>query len=165
MRVPTRKSENYARPKRDPFITQNKFNELQTKLEKIKKSLPALIEEVQRLAQMGDFSENVPYQMAKGKLRGLNRRILEIEDQLKHSQIIELPQDAGKVSVGHFVTIEINGKRKKYQILGSEETNPSLGIISRNSPLGSALLGRRAGETFELRLAGKIVECKIIEIE
>ena len=153
------------RTKRDPFITKEKFIELQNKLERLKKSRPALIEEVQRLAQMGDFSENAAYQMAKGKLRGLNQRILEIEDQINHAEIIEPTNDKDVVRVGHKVTIEINGRQKTYQILGSSESDPSRGIISRNSPLGEALLGGRVGDSVDVRLAGKSVEYKIIEIE
>jgi transcription elongation factor GreA len=165
MRVPTRRAEKLIRTKRDPFITKEKFIELQNKLERLKKSRPALIEEVQRLAQMGDFSENAAYQMAKGKLRGLNQRILEIEDQINHAEIIEPTNDKDVVRVGHKVTIEINGRQKTYQILGSSESDPSRGIISRNSPLGEALLGGRVGDSVDVRLAGKSVEYKIIEIE
>jgi transcription elongation factor GreA len=56
------------------------------------------------------------------------------------------------------------GKEKTYLILGSSETNPSAGIISRNSPLGAALLGRKAGDIVEVFLANKKTEYKIISI-
>ncbi|MFH0814829.1 MAG: hypothetical protein V1902_01950, partial [Candidatus Falkowbacteria bacterium] len=79
MRVPTRRAEKNIKNTFDPFITQTKFDELKIKLEKLKKSQPTAISEVQRLAEMGDFSENAAYQMAKGRLRGINQRILELE--------------------------------------------------------------------------------------
>lgn len=66
---------------------------------------------------------------------------------------------------GGFVTVEVHSARKTYQILGSSETNPASGVISRHSPLGKALLGRRVGEVVAVQLANKLVEYKIIKIE
>ncbi len=76
MQVPIRKKETYIKPKPDPYLTEAKFQELQNKLEKFKTyTRPRAAEEVKRLAEMGDFSENVGYQVAKGRLRGLNQKI------------------------------------------------------------------------------------------
>lgn len=165
MQIPKRKSENYIRPKFDPHITEDKFNELKEKMEKLKKSHPRAAEEVKRLAKMGDFSENFAYQAAKGHLRGINQRILEIEDQLNRAVIIKPDKELCAVQIGCNVTIETNGKQSTYVILGSAETNPSLGIISHNSPLGSALLGRKVGDVINLKLADREVEYKIMEIK
>jgi transcription elongation factor GreA len=165
MRVPTRRAEKLIRTKSDPFITKEKFLELKSKLEKMKKSQPALIEEVQRLAQMGDFSENAAYQMAKGKLRGLNQRIIELEGQLNRAELIEPARKSDIVSLGNTVLVNFAGKRKTYQILGSCEANPASGVISRNSPLGAALLGRRVGDIVRVQLVNKEVDYKIVEIK
>lgn len=166
MQVPTRRAETYRKPKPDPHITAAKFNELKTKLQKLKEiSRPRESAEVKRLALMGDFSENAGYQLAKGRLRGINQAILDIENQLKYAEIIETATDTSRVSLGHLVTVEVNAKIKTYQILGSVETDPTRGIISHNSPLGSALLGKRIGEVIPVRLADKIVDYKIIKIE
>jgi predicted RNase H-like nuclease (RuvC/YqgF family) len=83
MQVPIRKKETYVKPKPDPYLTEEKFQELQRKLESLKKRHPGLSAEVKRLAEMGDFSENAGYQLAKGRLRALNQRILELEVQLR----------------------------------------------------------------------------------
>jgi transcription elongation factor GreA len=111
-------------------------------------------------------------------LRGINQRILEIEDILKRAEIIRPDENKEIVGLGHLVTIEINSKiadqivgnqvaspRKTYQILGSAETNPARGIISHNSPLGAALLGRRVGDIIEVGVAGKITAYKIVKIK
>jgi len=164
MRVPIRKSEKYTYLKTDPCITQAKFDELTKKLDRlININRPREAEEVKRLALMGDFSENAGYQIAKGRLRGINQRILDITDLLKRAEIIS-PSHSGLVQIGNFVTLELNGREKIYQILGSEETNPTAGIISHNSPLGAALIGRTVGDTFEINLAGKIITYKITKI-
>jgi transcription elongation factor GreA len=165
MRVPTRKPGKYTGIKPDPKITAEKYAELKENLYRLKKHVqPKLAAEVHRLALMGDFSENAAYQIAKGRLRGINQRILDIEDHLKRAEIIKTPQNRGVVEVGLKVTVLVNGKEKTYLILGSSETDPSAGVISRNSPLGSALLGRKVGETVKVYLAQKEVEYKIIKV-
>lgn len=163
MQVPKRKPGQFAHLKQDHNITEEKFNELKKELEYLQRIAPSSAEEVARLAQMGDFSENAAYQMAKGRLRGINQRILELEDQIKHAVIIKPTKDAQTVQIGHKVTIESNGKEKTYLILGSAETDPLKGIISQNSPLGSALLGRKLGET--IKIPPKGMEWKITKIE
>jgi len=164
MQVPIRKPGKYTHLKPDPHLTPEKFSELENKLSRMKNKRPYLISEVQRLALMGDFSENAAYQIAKGQLRGLNQRILDLEDHLKKAIIIQPPIDTEKIRLGHHITVEVNGQEKTYLLLGSSETNPTAGVISHNSPLGSALLGHKVGEIVKVKLAKKDAEYKIIKI-
>ena len=164
MRVPKRKSEQGVYVPLDPHITQEKYDELGRKLDRLKKSVPALAQEVAFHAKNGDFSENAPYQIAKGKLRGVNARILELNQQINKAIIIEETSGGDVVRLGSRVSVEANGLVKTYQILGSAETNPLQGIISHNSPLGAALLGHGVGETVKLELNKKDVVYKIIKI-
>jgi len=159
------------RPKADPFMTAAKFEELKAKLHKWKTvNRPREAAEVARLALMGDFSENTGYQVAKGRLRGLNQRILDLENLLARAEIITAPTLSDRVALGHQVTIEKIGpdgrgeSGRTYRILGSAETAPTSGVISHNSPLGAALLGHRVGETVRLEVNGKIAEYKIVRI-
>ena len=145
-------------------MTQVKFDELEAKLRKLKEVRPHAAQEVARLAELGDFSENVEYQLAKGRLRGINSGILKLERQLNDAEIIAPNKKTDTVQVGHTVTIECNGKLKIYQILGSSETKPEKGIISHNSPIGSALLGHGVGDCVKIKVGEKEVEYKIIKI-
>ena len=166
MRIPYRKPGPYSQIKSDPCITKAKFSELQKKLDKLTNiSRPQAAAEVMRLAAMGDFSENAAYQMAKGRLRGINHNILTIEHQLNHADIINSDQQTDIVELGHTVTVETVNGQKTYKILGSMETNPEKGIISHNSPIGSALLGHRVGEVIKVKLADKEVAYKITNID
>jgi transcription elongation factor GreA len=166
MRVPIRKPGQHTFQKSDPHITLEKFNELKNKLERLKKfSQPRAIAEVKKLALDGDFSENAAYQIAKGRLRGINQGVLEIEEHLKRAEIIQAPTNKERVQLGHHVTVEFNGKIKTFLLLGSTETDPMAGVISHNSPLGSALLGHRVGDRIQIKLADKKIEYKIISIE
>lgn len=163
MQLPYRKPGKYAHTPLDPFITQDKLDELTRKLERLYDQRPQLAKEVGRLAELGDFSENVEYQLAKGKLRGVNQRILILENQLKHAQVISSHSNSDTIELGDSVTVESNGVRNTYQILGSSETNPDLGIISHNSPIGEALIGKKVGETVRVGIGKKIIEYMIIQ--
>ena len=166
MRTPTRKPGKYTDIKKDANITKKKYLELKTKLEKlINYSRPAAIKEVKHLALDGDFSENHAYSMAKGRLRSINYRIDEMQDHLKRALIIKPQKNTKTISLGHFVTVEINNKIKTYQILGSSETNPDKNIISHLSPIGSALIGKKSGDIVNLRIGDIIKKYKILRIE
>lgn len=166
MQLPFRKPGKYMTQKSDPNITRAKFDELTNELEKLLKVIrPPVIKEVNRLSLTGDFSENHAYQMAKGKLRGINSRITEIEYILKTAEIIKPNKNNNTVQIGHTVVIETNNKIKTYQILGSAETNPISGTISQHSPLGSILIGKKVGDTVELQLKDKKMKYKIVEIK
>jgi transcription elongation factor GreA len=165
MRVPIRKGGKYTFIKADPFMTQSKFDELQKKLARLKKEVqPKLIQEVKRLALMGDFSENTAYQIAKGKLRGTNSKIDELSKNIADAQIIKADKDNSTVQIGHEVTIRSNNKDIRYRILGSSESAPAQGTISHQSPLGKALLDERVGNIVEIKLDDKLVSYKIISI-
>ena len=165
MQQPKRKADKYLRGKTDATMTLKKYQELGAELEKLIKIVrPRLSEEVKKLASDGDFSENAAYQIAKGKLRGANRAIDEIEDLLKRAEIIEPVADSSIVRVGSTVVLEVNGRERTYQILGASETDPSSGIISKDSPLAQAILGKRISETATLNRNGKTIIYKIIRI-
>ena len=165
MQVPKRKPGKYTNEIPDPHLTEEKFFELKNKLEKLKKDLPDAIREVRRLAEMGDFSENAAYQMAKGRLRSMNDSIVEITENLKHAVIIKADKTSETLQIGNTITVEVDGKQRVYLMLGSTQADPSKGIISHNSPLGSVLLGHKVGDSVILKRKDKDVVCKIISID
>lgn len=165
MQIPIRKPDKRSQIKPDHRLTATKFAEFESRLKQLKKNRPRAAEEVKHLSETGDFSENAGYQAAKAHLRGINQRILELEEQLKKAEIIKAAVDASTVQLGHYVTIDMAGKQVTYLILGSAETNPSQGVISRNSPIGSALIGHRVGDRVTFQSATKTFECRIVKIE
>ncbi len=166
MQTPYRKPGKYAVKKYDKNLTQEKYDELKSKLEHIiKVSRPRTIKEMRIAAENGDFSENAEYQNAKSRLRGLNRAIDDIEEQLKDVTIIKASTDTDSIQLGHTVTISVNDKEATFQILGSAETDPGKGVISHSSPLGSALLGHKIGDLVKVTINGRQIEYKIISIK
>jgi transcription elongation factor GreA len=165
MQIPYRKPGKFSQMKTDPLITEGKFLELEKKLDRLKNvSRPEAAAEVKRLAELGDFSENAEYQLAKGRLRGINSRILSIEIQLKQAEVIKR-NSVGVVEVGSTVTVSDGTSEKTYRILGSTETKPGQGIISHNSPVGKALLGHEVGDEVFVSLAQKVVEYRILKVK
>jgi transcription elongation factor GreA len=164
MRVPIRKSGEFTHPIPDPYLTAGKFSELNEKLKPLKASLPQAIDEVKRLGEMGDFSENAAYQMAKGRLRSLNQCIFDLEEQLNLAIIIKPSPDKNQVQLADKVTVKTAGGQKTYLILGSSEINIKNNIISHNSPIGSALMGKRVGDTVKVQLTDNEAVLEIIKI-
>jgi len=166
MRVPIRKGDKRLGQKADPYLTAEKFEELKSKLERLKQvSRPRAAEEVKRLALDGDFSENAGYQLAKGRLRGINQRILDLEKHLGSAIIIQTNPDIQAIQIGSRVVLEREGKQKTYTILGSTESNPEKGVISYQSPLGAVLLGHRTGQVISLSLTDRETRYAIIRVE
>jgi transcription elongation GreA/GreB family factor len=165
MQIPKRRSEQNNQQANDPYITKQKELEFKKELERLIKIVrPRLSEEVAEHAKLGDFSENAAYQIAKGKLRGINHRILVLEDMLNNAIIIPECAPGTCVQIGSVVTVEFNGQQKDFQILGSQETNPSLGVISHLSPIGSALLGHRVNDEVAVEINDRKVDYKIVKI-
>ncbi|MCX6740689.1 MAG: GreA/GreB family elongation factor [Candidatus Parcubacteria bacterium] len=166
MQIPKRRSEQNSQNAVDPYITAQKAAELKKELERLIKIVrPRLSEEVAEHAKLGDFSENAAYQIAKGKLRGINHRIMVLEDMLNNAEIIDQSATGNCVRIGSKVTVQINGAKKIFQILGSQETDPSRGIISYLSPIGFALLGHKVNDEVKIEINDRIVIYKIIEIK
>ncbi|EKD79671.1 MAG: hypothetical protein ACD_41C00004G0001 [uncultured bacterium] len=164
MRLPNRKPGKYTFPQFDPHITAAKLQELQQALVSAQKKLPHAIREVQQYAENGDFSENAEYQVAKGRLRGLNKNVAELQYQINHAIIIASPIGTHTVQVGHHVTVEFKGETKTFTILGSVEANPAAGIISYHSPVGAALLGHKVGDIVMITTGNGDIAYTIIDI-
>ena len=97
----------------------------------------------------GDLSENSEYDEAKNEQSKVESRISELEEIILHTVVVEESAlDHSSVHLGSTVLLReiATGKEKKYAIVGSNEANPIEGRISDRSPIGSAILGKKAGE-------------------
>ena len=164
MQTPKRKPNPYDLIPPDYYITQQELDRLVQEVEKMEKiKRPRIIEEMQAAAEHGDFSENFPYQNAKRRLRGLNYKIDEFKRKINNAIIIE-KDHSGIVQVGSTVTFEMNGNERTYTILGAQEANPDKNIISHQTPLGEALLGKKEGEEFATEINERKMNIKIIKV-
>lgn len=123
-----------------------------------------LAERISVAKSLGDLSENAEYHEARDNLAFVEGRILEIEEMLKNVSVIQTPQSHDVVSIGSTVVVDVSGKERTYTIVGSNEADPAAGLISNESPLGSAFLGRRIGESVEVDTPGGVITYKIISV-
>lgn len=168
MRLPTRKSEKARLLNQvvDNYLTPAKIQAMEQELsDLIKRQRGPAAEEVARLAQMGDLSENAGYQAAKQNLRRLNDRITMLDERLKTAIPIDQSTNDGKVRIGSTVTVRANGKDSTYEILGSVESNPFKGRISYSSPIGSALIGNGVGEIVTVKTSHQTTDYTIVNID
>ncbi len=155
------------REEQDNYITADKLERMKRdvyELEKLQR--PKVVEDLAFAREQGDLSENAEYQDAKAKLGRIDGRLFSMKERIKNAVVIEQGlNSAGTVQIGSMVTLSGSGKEKTYQIVGSQESNPSRGMISRHSPLGSALLNHTAGETVVIQAGDNLIEYVIIEVK
>ena len=115
---------------------------------------------------MGDFSENAEYEEARNLQAATEDRIRVIEEQISHARIIEHTK-GNAVSLGSNVTIQKQGEKEEhvYEIVGSAEANMQERKISHLSPLGSALMGKKKGDTFSFETPKGLQKYKIVTIK
>lgn len=148
------------------MLTREGAEELRQQLEELKG--PRREEMARRLRfaiQQGDLSENADYIAAKEDQAFLEGKIQELETILRYGRIIENEGDNEVVTIGHTVVVsEDGGGSETFQIVGVKEADPSQGKISHESPLGSALIGKRAGDIATAATPGGEINFEILEI-
>ena len=109
---------------------------------------PKLGEELKRTREYGDLSENAEYKEAKRAKRKNESRIRYLENMIRTAKVIEIEKEEGEVGLFDHVVIynEKLGAEKKIQIVTTLRQNALLGFVSKESPLGQAIMGKRVGE-------------------
>jgi len=136
------------------YITPQGAEKLRNELkELLNKERPELVKVIQWAASNGDRSENADYIYGKRRLREIDRRIRFLSKRLELAEIIDpLSQKSDRVLFGATVTVlNEQGLRKKYIIVGIDETDVKKGKISWISPVGKALLQSQSGDTVTVR--------------
>ena len=114
----------------------------------------------------GDLLENAELEDARNEQAFVEGRILRLETILHHAVIIEEDGPRDTVGLGSHVTVvEGNGPPETYHMVGSAEADPTQGLISNESPLGRALMGRKVGDTAEVNAPDGVLVFEIVGIE
>ena len=145
-------------------MTASGFEALKTELAELKARRPGLVEEVSNARSQGDLSENFAYHDARQHLGMLDGRIQTIENSLRRAQVVEERGEAGVVRIGSKVVISDEFGESNYEIVGPTEGNMSRGLLSVASPLGSALLNRRAGDTVSFKTPGGDAQATLVSV-
>ena len=115
----------------------------------------------------GDLSENSEYDEARNQQAENEAKIKELEALIENATVVDESKiDTKVVSLGSTVVVlDIDEDEEiKYNIVGSNEANPLEGKISDRSPVGSALMGARAGQTVEVSTPAGVYQLKIVEV-
>jgi transcription elongation factor GreA len=147
------------------YLTQEKFDEFTKELEQLKSTRRKEVAEALEYAKaLGDLFENAEYHEARDEQALVEDRIAKLEGILKAAFIIT-GHGTDMVNVGSSITVEKDGKKASFTIVGTEESNAMQGKISIKSPFGQAALGKKKGESFSFEAPSGTITYKVVEIK
>ena len=112
----------------------------------------------------GDITENAEYEDAKNEQAFVEGRIQTLSAMIKNAVVIDEKHSTTHVQIGSTVEVQSQDGKEKFHIVGSAEADPAAGLISNESPVGRALLGRKKGETVVVTVPAGDSTYKIIGI-
>ena len=151
-------------------LTRRGADKLKDELHRLKSvERHAVIQAIAEARAQGDLSENAEYEAAKDKQGFIEGRILDIEGKLAAAQIINPAtlNAEGRVVFGCTVDLEDedSGAKVRYQIVGDDEADLKLGLISISSPIARALIGKEAGDVAEVQAPGGLKHYEIVGVQ
>ena len=150
------------------MYTQQGYQELVDELHYLKHEKREKIKSDIALARsFGDLSENSEYDEARNEQAKNEARIKELEELVENAVILDESNiDTSVVSLGSTVKVKnINiGAEFTYDLVGSNESNPMEFKISDQSPIGAALMGKKAGDKVEVSTPGGVVRLEVVEV-
>ncbi len=151
-------------------LTARGAEKLREELERLKRiERPRVIEAISEARAHGDLKENAEYHAAREQQSFIEGRIKDIESKLSHAHIIDITQLAsdGRVVFGATaIVLELDKDETEhsFQIVGDDEADLALGMISISSPIARALIGKREGDTATVDAPGGLREFEILEV-
>ncbi|MDD4803657.1 MAG: transcription elongation factor GreA [Candidatus Pacebacteria bacterium] len=148
------------------YLTKQKYDELVIELKDLKNVKRKEVAEALDYARgLGDLSENAEYHEARGQQAAVEERISKIDLILKNATVVE-DRHGEHVLIGSTVTVEKNdGTKRTFMIVGSAESDMNSGKISNRSPLGTAVLGKKKGDSFSFTSPAGVMSYKVIEVK
>lgn len=152
------------------YLTTAGLRELEEELDQLRSvRRQEVAERIQDSKEVGEL-ENAEYEEAKNEQAFVEGRIQELEMMIANAVIIPDHTQAGAssdiVELGSIVGVQMGrGKKATYTIVGSTETSPTDGRISNESPLGKALLGKKAGQKVEFKTPSGSQSITIVSVQ
>ncbi len=149
-------------------LTKSGFDDLEAELKDLKHTQrPNVIQAIAEAREHGDLSENAEYHAAREQQSFIEGRIEQVEAILSMAEIIDPAKISGDtVKFAATVTIvdEETDEEKTYQIVGDEESDIDSGKLAISSPVARALIGKKVGDSVEVRTPKGSVDYEILEI-
>lgn len=155
-------------PQKETLLTFEGLKKLEEEVEYLKTvKRKEIAERIKVAIGFGDLSENSEYDEAKNEQAQVEMKIMELENKLRNVKIIDEDDIETKtVQVGNVVQVldvEFDDKIE-YKIVGSTEADVTENKISNESPIGSALLGRKKNDIVDVETPGGMIQFKILKI-
>ncbi len=147
------------------YFTKEGLQKLKDELKELKtKEMRRIVRLIAEAAAFGDLKENSAYHEARNMKSFLLGRIEQLENAINDAVVYE-KKDSDKVQIGSAVTILLDGREEKYEIVAPGEANILKNKMSYQSPLGQQLMNRKVGDEFNYEIRDKKMKVKILEIK
>ncbi len=147
------------------YLTKEKFDEFTKELALLKGTRrKEVAQSLEYAKSLGDLSENAEYHEARDVQATIEDRIAKLEDLLKTATIVS-ENKSGVINVGSVVTVEKDGKKFAYTIVGSEEADVVGNKISIRSPFGQAIVGKKKGDSFSFKAPVGELSYQVLDVK
>jgi transcription elongation factor GreA len=148
------------------WLTQEAYDRLANELEQLLTVARSdIAKRIQEAREEGDLKENGGYHAAKEEQGKIESRINRLEEILATAQVGEAPKAHGVVQQGLIISVELNGSDKKFLLGSAEISDEDIEVYSPDSPIGSAIMGKKIGEQLDVHLPnGKTIQVKILDV-
>ena len=149
-------------------LTQSDLDKMQEEIDhRIQVVRPQALEDLKEAKSHGDLSENFEYYAAKRFKNQNESRIRYLQRMIRTAEVI--PEDSASDEVGINNTVEVefleDETREEYKIVTTVRANSLNGLITNESPLGKALLGKKVGDIVEVETQVGVIQYKVLEIQ
>lgn len=147
-------------------MTPEGYQEIKDEIASLKKDRPRRIKILQAARALGDLSENTEYTEAKRDLGHLQSRLRYLEKQLKYAEIVE-KNDKETIDLGSQIVLEFDDddEQVEYKLVGRMEQDLAKGKLAFDSPLGQAIMKKKAGERVTVEAPAGQYSVRIIEVK
>jgi transcription elongation factor GreB len=150
------------------YMTRRGYDAIQAELDDLwTVKRPFVVQQVADAAALGDRSENAEYIYGKKRLREIDSRMRYLQRKVQDITVVDLDQQTqvNFVQFGAVVRIENeDGEERIVRLVDKDESEPKAGRISVQSPIGTALMGKREGDFVEVRVPKGLAEYEVLEI-
>ena len=149
-------------------VTKDGLERLKAELDELKEhKRPFISAQVAEARSHGDLRENAGYEAARNDQMMNEKRISDLESLVRNAIVLDESKARSTeiVGLGSRVIVDFGGDEETYTIVGAIEAKPSNGLISNESPIGKALLGKRPGHKASVATPGGVTTVTVLRIE
>lgn len=147
-----------------PF-TREAYEKLKNERLRLKQLREEVVVRLQAARELGDLSENGAYKYAKMELGNIGRQLRQIGYQLANGEVVEKHNSDGVIGFGSAVTVKSETKSLTFLLVSEYESNPAENKLSFNSPIGRAVMGKKAGDSVVVTLPAGQSSYTIVEVK